>query len=198
MLAMTLLGTGFVGCTSLPTNITLRTDQGEVLLEETRRTGSGLPSWGEGLGAFDAGDYNRAQEVFSSLSQRAESPTVRAKALYALACTRLILAKDRQGFQEALSLWAKWRDAAPSETREEDPRMMAPLLQRILPPDMVAVPSPGQRKGGDASAYQKAIRTKDEEIRSQEDEIQRLREQLQALEAIHRSIGEKKRGVTSP
>ena len=197
VLGMLLLWAGPTGCALIPVNITLSSDKGELLLEETLRTGSGLPSWNEGIAAYDKGDYGRAQEVFGELNQRAESESLRAKALYGLACTRLVLAKDKESFEQALSLWAQWRDVAPAETREEDPRMMAPLLQQLLPPGMVAVPAQ-PRRSVSTSTHEKAIQTKEEEIRSREEEILRLRDQLEALEAIHRSIGEKKKGVTSP
>jgi len=175
-----------------------------VLLEETRRTALRSPSWQTGVRAFEEGDYTRAKEVFESLAAETGSDDLRRKARYALACTQLALAQDPEAFRQAMASWEGWRQSMPREMFPEDPRMLAPLLRRIPPPGKPGATSV-QRPRPEASpdfkrmleTKEEEIRLKQDEIRSQEEEIQRLKEQLDALEAIHRSIEEKKRGVNS-
>jgi hypothetical protein len=184
-----------------------------IVVEEIRRAVPRYLSWEEGARAFEGGDYLKAQEIFEAMEREAGTEDLRRKARYGLACIRLILAKDAAGFRKAMALWDEWRQSMPAEMFPEDPRMLAPLLRRVPPPLRGAgSATPGKGKAGEPGPVQKAlqdkeeeirlrqedIQTKEEEIQTKENEILRLREQLEALEAIHRSIGEKKKGVSPP
>jgi hypothetical protein len=111
--------------------------------------------------AFERGDYKEAQGIYERLAREGHSKDLRQHALYALACTRMILAQDSQSFREALGLWEQWRKTAPTDNLNEDPRMMTPLLNRI--------PQPLQSQ-------------------QEEEEIQLLREKNKVLEELYRTI----------
>jgi hypothetical protein len=204
----------FSGCLPLSSSRPepLDAERDHVVVEESRRTVAGGPSWEEGMEAFRAGEYQRAAHLFEALLERAQGDEARRMGLYAVACSRLVAARTPREFQEAIALWEQWRQAVPPGLRYEDPRMMAPLIRRIPPPSKPG-PRPAERARGEASpevkrlmqskedeirAQEELVRAKEEEIRSKEEEVRELREQLEALEAIHRNIGEKKRGVSAP
>jgi hypothetical protein len=142
--------------------------------------------------AFQQGKFQEALEIFRTLREKSHSEDIRRKALYGMACTRLILACNAYEFQQALELWEEWTVAAPVETNSEDPRMMWPLIYRIKPP-------PEMPKAGSKAILEPQQRIRCEELLlEKKEEIKQLKHQLEALEAIHRSIKEKKKEVTSP
>jgi len=193
------------GCTSSPLTDSLMESREHVVVEETRRTASGLPSWGDGIRAFQAGDYGRAMDVFERVSQGAENDGLRSQALYALACTKLATARDAKGFQDAMAVWERWTKSLSSEVRQEDPRMLAPLLTRLSQQGFLeSRPSASSKQAEDAAcrrnlrAREEQLRLREEELQVKTDEIQRLNEQMEALETIHRSMDEKRKGAISP
>ncbi len=194
-----------LGCTPPPLVEPRMETKEHVVLEETRRTGSGLPSWNEGLRAFQGGDYSKAMEVFERLSQGAESEGLRSQSLYALACTKLVTSRDSKGFQDAMSVWERWTKGLSPELRQEDPRMLAPLLKRLSQQGFQESRQAQAVRPAEDVACRRNLRTREEQLRLKEeelqaktDEIQRLTEQMEALEAIHRSMEEKRKGATSP
>jgi TolA-binding protein len=201
-LTIALLG----GCTLMSGGGDESRDRRDVtVVEETRREAPGLPAWRTGVQAFEEGDYIKAQEIFETLNRQGPTEESRHRALYGLACTRMALAKDGDSFREALGLWERWAREVPGGLSEGDPRMLAPVLRKPLvqggtgPSDAKKprpVVSPTFRK--QLHEKEDEVRSKDEQLRSKDQEIKRLKEQLEALESIHRTIGEKKKGVTTP
>ncbi len=174
-------------------------------------------TWEEGIDAFRREDYHNALAYFESLAESAENPSLSQKALYALACTRLILAQTPDEFSDALILWECWSKQAPSKDYEEDPRMITPFLERVTQPILVDAQSEKAaqtRKMIESKnillyrslqEYKNLLREREKEmdqlsrrLETKEKEIRRLRNQIDSLEAIHLKIQEKKKEASAP
>ncbi len=173
--------------------------------EEERRT------WEEGIYAFKTGNYNEATVIFEVLSETARTESTGRKALYALACTRLILAQTADEYNEAMSLWDCWSRQNSIYIDREDPRMLTPFLGRITPPIMPETPYPQAAKPvkdmtiNNILMYKNLLQAKEKEIDqmknrldAREREIKRLRHQIESLEEIHLKFQERKQEVSSP
>jgi hypothetical protein len=168
--------------------------------------------WQEGMAAFQQGDYEKAQRCFETVGKREASEGLRRKALYSLACTRLLLAQTAEDYQAALRLWELWNQLSPAQLREEDPRMMALLLPRLYSADLTKTPpashsvSQPLSKTGNTQAVrvvkdrecERQLRESDQEVQRLKRQIRTLRLQIETLEAIHRKIQEKKKEVSTP
>ncbi len=86
-----------------------------------------------GMQFFELGDIQKASEIFQNLTNDSDNDHIRRKALYALACTKLILAQNRDQFGDALVLWENWSKLRGSRLGNEDPRMCGPLFQKAVP-----------------------------------------------------------------
>jgi hypothetical protein len=188
-----------------------------VVQEQPQKDTAELETWQEGLGAFSKGDYNQAMAIFEFLTESTGDEAMYRKALYGLAATRLILAQNAEELHEAMELWDCWSQQAPPECQTEDPRMMAPLLDRIsalLTPEKTVMQE-GKNRGKtiyknhlvyrDAVVYKGLLDGKEKEIarlrsrvESREREVRRLRHQIESLEAIHLKFQEKQKEVSSP
>jgi len=134
----------------------------------------------DGMKAFQGGDYSKALKLFETLSQEVKDESLRRRTLYALACIRLIQAKDPDEFNKAMISWEHWSCLAPMEKDGEDPRMLTLLLKRIA-----------SCKTDNKKVFEKLLQAKEQQIKV-------LRDQIEALETIHREIQKKKKEVSSP
>ncbi len=176
-----------------------------------------------GMEAFQTGDYRRAGELFERV-RTSDDPQVARNALYGLACTRLVLAETPAQYAAALILWQEWNRLAPLKYRDEDPRMLAPLLGRLLSPRAERKQPPAKKPSGGQSATVPAKRyracqdrLKEMETRitameaqkkllqyyvdytgKLEREIWNLKHKINSLEAIDKKILEKKKELSSP
>lgn len=195
--------------------------------ETTQKQHQQLLAWREGIATFERGQYQKAQDTFKSLTQMGGDEDLRRKALYALACTRLIMANDPQSYLQALAVWESWEKAVPSEMPHEDPRMVTPLLKRIPQPlnnqqeevellkhkievleevhrtidfaiwEYWRESAPTDVLLEDPLMVTPRLQNISQLLQRQQDEIQRLRHQIEALEEIDRTIEEKKKEATS-
>ncbi|MEJ5378057.1 MAG: hypothetical protein WHX93_15885 [bacterium] len=174
------------------------------VMEESRKSAAPSDSLETGIRAFQEGDFSRAVEIFSYLSQTLPSEEGKRKALYGLACSRLAMAKDKNSLQEAMVLWEQWQGRLGEELGNEDPRMLTEVIKKMVnwaPSGEFKAKRPSSSSistSKPASPKEEEMRQKDEEIRIRDEEIERLREQLEALENIHRAIERKKKGASSP
>lgn len=152
--------------------------------KEVRHEDVGWNIWNEGMNAFWREDYAEARNIFESLSLSAKDEELSRKVLYALACTRMILAKNPEEFREAMELWELWSQSAFPPRQEEDPRMMAPLLQYIAPPHVL-----------DGPFDETTVPCSDEVCRKffqiKEQEIQHLKKRVKSLDSARRKALEK-------
>ncbi len=185
--------------------------------DDQRLSEAELRVWREGLEDFRSGNYTKAMAVFEFLSETAEDNELCRKAVYALACTRLILAQTPDELNEAMALWDCWSRQAPPEAKAEDPRMIEPFLDRLVLPQ-VAEPSlhkiskPKKKPifkidlvNRDLLVYKNLLETKAREfertkarLEQREREVRRLKQQIETLEAIHLKFQEKQKEVSSP
>ena len=174
-------------------------------------------TWQEAVRAFSKGDYNQAMAIFESLTESTGDEPMYRKALYGLATTRLILSQNAEELHEAMELWDCWSQQAPSESQAEDPRMMAPLLDRIS--SLFTLEKSAKKEGTnrgktvyknhlvyrDAVVYKSLLEGREKEIErlrtrveSRDREVRRLKHQIESLEAIHLKFQEKQKEVSSP
>ncbi len=149
----------------------------------------------DAMTALRAQEYATAHDLFEHLSHEAEDRAVRRQALYGLACVRLVQAQSPEEARRALNVWSIWEEQSLAQFTMEDPRLLSPLLQRLpvllekplrspVRRDKQATPTPSPQ-----TDWSKLVEEKDREI-------QELRDRLRALEAIHREMEEKRRGLT--
>lgn len=175
-----------------------------TVVEESRKSAPMDASWDSAMKAFQEGDFSRAGEIFASLAEASTHGEGKRRALYGLACSRLMLAKDGDSLKAAMAIWEQWQEQVAGEVGGEDPRMLDPVLRRLVsltPMGGSGSKIPGPPAGGHRKPLQgkeEELRQKEEELRAREEEIQRLREQIEALEAIHHAIEQKKKGTTIP
>lgn len=89
-----------------------------------------------GYAAFQSDDFEQAAKTFSELYESSRHDDIKRKALYGLACSKLILADSLESRNAAIDLWQQWLELLPddmAESDDEDPRLMTPLLGRIVP-----------------------------------------------------------------
>ncbi|RJP76251.1 MAG: hypothetical protein C4522_18730 [Desulfobacteraceae bacterium] len=154
--------------------------------------------------AFQAGNYQKALEIYSILSQLSENKTTQRKALYGLACTKLVLAKNQTELNKAIILWDTWSQTVPQGSYDEDPRMLRPILTEknmsgIIPKkQIVIIENPEQDR-----ITSKIIQSKTDEIKnlqnriaSQQKEIETLKHQINSLEAIDQDMLQKKKDIS--
>lgn len=181
--------TGVLGCATVGRQAT-------VVSREDLTAPSGTPATIEGdalslaMGrkAFREGAFRKAAKLFQALEKEAAEVTIRRRALYGLACSRLMLANNPEGVAAALSLLDRWDGLAPDQGRAEDPRMLRTAMA-----------------GAGENRYARLLRATDGEIRRLKKRLDRmqtenatLQHQIEALDAIHRNIEEKKRDISSP
>ena len=158
----------------------------------------------DAMGAFSAGDYARAGNVFGMLSESAQFPEISRQALFGLASTQFILARTPEEYDEALSSWKKWSGQFKPGTACEDPRLLTPFLLQLEP--AIRGAGANRSQGGRAAKEVEArgiLQVKEKEMQSlrsklelRDREIRRLRVQLESLEEIHRKYQEKKQEIT--
>lgn len=167
----------------------------------------------EGLRAFESGDYEKARAIFEVISESAEDDGNSRKALFALAATRLILARTPEEFNSALLVWHCWSARLGGGLGgNEDPRMLTPLLERLTLPGGADVSDTKDRPTvkrifvyGNHGACKDLLQAREREIErmrlrleARDKEVKRLKHQIESLEAIHLKFQERKQGVFSP
>ena len=171
-----------------------------------------LKTWEEGIQAFRDGDYEKARVLFEALSENAETEDMSRRASFALAATRLVLARTPKEFSEAMSAWECWSRQLPQGLGEEDPRMLTPFLERLTPPGaqetqqtqneppakkIIVYNSPAGCKDL-LQAKEKEIDRMKSRLDARDKEVRRLKHQIDSLEAIHLKFQERKQGASSP
>jgi len=154
--------------------------------------------------AFQNGNYQKAFEIYRTLSQLAENSKIRRKALYGLACTRLILSKNTKDFDEAIILWDAWSQLVPPKIVDEDPRMLKPLLLDKVFPKIIKKKINTREPIDKNEANSEILKSRDDKIlqlqkqlKIMENEVETLRHQIRSLEEIDQDIFEKKKDIST-
>ena len=82
--------------------------------------------------AFQNKAYVKAEELFRKLNGEAYNHDIRRIALYGLACTHFVLAKNDHELNQAFDLWYSWSQIPSENISAEDPRMMKPVFEKII------------------------------------------------------------------
>ncbi|MBC2717809.1 MAG: hypothetical protein HF978_21100 [Desulfobacteraceae bacterium] len=135
-----------------------------------------------GYEAFTQADYEEASHIFNSLYQTGSNGVIRRRALYGLACTRLLTARNTIQFDEAVTLWNTWVNSAPDEFAPEDPRLLCPFIQKSESP----------------CKKEEEIQLLNKKIDLMQKETKTLKHQIKTIEEIDQKIEEKKREILSP
>ena len=168
--------------------------------------------------AFEKGDYEKAAAIFEFLIENAQNERLSRRSIYALACMRLAMAQTVGEMNEAMALWNCWSQKPSENSDTEDPRMLAPILERLnnapgasrqgLP--KVAKPKhkpsyTDQLANRDLAMYKNLLQAKEKELEkmktrldTKEKEVRRLKHQIDSIEAIHLKYQEKKKEVSTP
>lgn len=175
----------------------------------------GMQAYEEGLRAYENGDYRKAAQLFDGLTQKGFDSGLRRKALYSLACTRMVMASNPEDFRKALETWNQWEALSQPTSRYEDPRLMAPLLLYTRPPYEPILDNVGRDPGAPQEVepirpmpkFPDRSKHKPMELPEQscykqtrplEREINRLKNQIKALESLDQHIQERKREIAVP
>jgi hypothetical protein len=158
-----------------------------------------------GMKAFDAGQYEQAQNTFEMLSDVAKNPDIRRRALFGLASTRLVLADSSEAYNSAVATWEKWAAEAKPAKDREDPRMLTPFFLRLQSAIREKAGGPLGEKEKVAKPdnlprivimREKVVQALRAKLELAERQIIRLRHDLRSLDEIHRKYEEKKQEMT--
>lgn len=176
----------------------------------------------QGIDAYKNKEYAKALEIFNSLYGAAESASIQRQALYAVAATQLMMAKNPQEFYNAYELWLQWSSALDDSHQFEDPRLLEPfILCRFINESMrtesgyFVDPCKASEPENPCTAKEAQIRqlenqlaaliaeieslkSQSKTLRKKELEIQALKDKIKALEAIDQKIQKKKTEISSP
>jgi len=144
------------------------------------------PKYLDAVTAFRGGDMELAASLFEQACLAALDEPSRRRALYGLACARLLLAQDEKELARARNLWETWRAGSPPGGDGEDPKFMAGVLSQYRPAFLLK-----DMKAACDKECDKRLLEKEEEVR------RIIQRQVQALEEIHREIQEKKKGLSN-
>ena len=139
--------------------------------------------------SFIDADYETATEIYSSLYKNSKSIEIRRRALYGLACTKLVTAESVLQYEKAIDRWNEWLHSAPDAFSAEDPKLLAPYIKKIAPPC---------KKEAEIQVLLKKNKMMQEKIISLENQIMTLENQILSLEAIDQKIKEKKKEISTP
>jgi hypothetical protein len=186
-LAIALAAAGFSpGCADKAQQPPASSASAPVFQPQETLTTAEDPRYVDGVTALLGGDAELAATLFEQAHLGAVDEPSRRRALYGLACARLLLAQDEKELAKAKALWESWRAASPPGGDGEDPRLMAGLLPNYRPAFLVK-----DLKSACERECDKRLQEKEEEVR------RIIQRQVQALEEIHREIQEKKKGLSS-
>jgi len=126
------------------------------------------------------------------LSQLARNEDIRRKALYGLACTRLLLAETPEELSESIILWDVWTQLESQETKDGYSILVRPLLlQKGFPEKKEKVSNINYDLKKVIADQEKEIQLLQTRIRKMEKENKKLTHQLNSLEAIDKNIKQK-------
>lgn len=136
----------------------------------------------EAVSALQAGRAAEAQARFTRLAAVADHPGLARKARYGLAVSALVGARNASDARQALELWKAWRDSAPARLDQEDPRLLAPLVEGL---------------GACLTAQGGAVGREETErlnqrVKKLQDENALLKRQLAELEELQRELSQRK------
>ncbi|MGD9364532.1 MAG: hypothetical protein PVH87_02470 [Desulfobacteraceae bacterium] len=171
------------------------------------------------VAAYHQKSYLESAESFETIRTATKNKRFATMALYGLACSKLMVAKTPNEYNNAMMLWLQWVENAPEEFDYENPVLVGALLQEKmlfsnipLASDKAQEESPEPmvsrwllirskkeldrlRKELDASRV--ALEKRKKINQAQQKEIAKLKRQIKALETIDQKIQKKKNAIPS-
>jgi TolA-binding protein len=169
--------------------------------------------------AYQANEYDLAARRFEDIQNRTRDRNMARKAMFGLACARLMSAETPQQYHEAVALLESWMQEAPTDFEKENPVLMVPLIREKMLFSNIPLTADG---GGDIEAspkvsqwlvinaakeiklLRKKIESADQSKRKLKDrigllekEISKLQKKIKALETIDQKIQKKKNAIPS-
>jgi hypothetical protein len=140
----------------------------------------------EGNQLFEVGNYSAAAAVFQDLRETGRSEVVRP-ALYGLACSRFMLASNKEEWIEAVTILELWQRVVPVALEQEDPRMLLSLFEGERLPGGSNDEMDGRQDSKENFLwwffnYKERTEELEEQIVSLNNEIEAYREQRNAME----------------
>lgn len=150
-------------------------------------TQEALAALAPAMEAYQDGDYDRAADLFLTLSLVSSDPVLARKALYGLACSKLAAADTDADIAEAMEIWNRWASLAVPSLDIEDPRLLTPILPRLAPDG-----SDTKETVENMEKEMSKLRTR---LKQKSSELDELKNQLDALEQLHQEITIRKQGI---
>ncbi|MEZ4603826.1 MAG: hypothetical protein R2861_10625 [Desulfobacterales bacterium] len=140
--------------------------------------------------SFLQNDFEKALEIYESLSENSRNSEIRRIAGYGLACTKLMTADSLDEQENALTLWNQWIEQSPDKFRDEDPRLMGLYIQKTTPPAKKILKS--------CLFVKKTVYWRKKFETGAKPNLMTLESQISSLEAIDQKMKEKKKEISSP
>ena len=157
-----------------------------------------LKSLEKGYEAFHRGDFNQAAIVFKAL-QNADNEEISQKALYALACSQLILADTSETENEAIKQLRIWTDSDPIGMNSNNLKILEALLERMITRAYEEKRTKTELDTKCEHQFQMQLKKRDEQInqlnhkiKAMKGEIVVLKNKIKSIEEIDQKIQEKK------
>lgn len=154
------------GCGSIPLVHHLTPDSHQVRLGEK---------------AFEEGNYLEANTIFSEVYEGNTTKEAKNTALFYLACTRIVTAKNVTEFHSGVAMLEDWKTSYPRLMYGEDPD----ILKKALEVGTQAI-------AGQQQSLQQAVTSQKKQIEKLQQNMKTLQQQIAELEAIDQQIQEKR------
>lgn len=157
-----------------------------------------LKSLEKGYEAFHRGDFHQAANVFKTL-QNADNEEISQKALYALACSQLILADIPETEKEAIKRLKIWTDSSPIRMNSSDLKILEVLLEHMITSAREEKRTKTELDTKCEHQFQMQLKMRGEQINQlnhkikvMKGEIVLLKNKIKSIEEIDQKIQEKK------
>ena len=174
------------------------------------------------LDAYKKADYSTAAEHFDAIRLETTDKTMARRALYGLACSKLMAADTPEAYRMAISVWENWVASAPRRSDRENPLLMEPLIkekmlfsniplaQNSAEPSEIDIDKDTvprwllirsnqelEKTRTQLEEAEKSTQQSRRKINALEKEVQKLKRQIKALETIDQKIQKKKNAIPS-
>jgi hypothetical protein len=215
MIILTIVVGLFMGCSSVFQDLDDRMNR--------MRFKPDYASYENALTVYRTGDYERAMDLFRTLSAAKTNPKLARKAWLGEICSRLMLADTQSAYATAISLWHDFGKSADENDDALDLVLLDPLIVRLTPKSTIRVieihspatqipvgieapsgqlmedlPQEDQPFQNDAAPLKKKAARLQRQIDAVLAENRSLKQKIKALEAIDQSMQKKKTEMAAP
>ncbi len=186
---------------------------------ESHPSPAAIDQYRQAMTSYQTGDYELAAKRFAAIREQTPDSDFARMALYALACSRIMVAQTPEEYHMALLLWQRWTESAPDDFESENPVLLNPLMKKKmifsnipLTPDEAGEIEPGpavprwlliqtkqelERLQKQLEKTERTLKKRQDKIKALQKEIGGLKHQIKALETIDQKIQKKKDAIPS-